>query len=134
MKFIRIQSNTNINVMDKITAIDMSNTDARVAEQLRVTPAWTKSCVLIREGVGYYPAQMKTWGTVKQLVKKNILTISPELSDEEVSTIDPAMIHEAEEIAKRLDLAKKEYKRRADSAKMKSATAKAPEVGAIVEE
>ena len=127
-KFIRIQSNTNINVMDKLYTIDMTNTDARVSEQLRVSPAWTKTCVLIKNGVGYYPAIMKNWSTVKSLVDRGVATVT------DVDEVPEQYRAEAEEIAERLDSAKKVYKQRADSARVRSATKKEPEVGAIIEE
>ena len=37
---------------------------------------WAYEPVIIYEGVGEYPDYIKTWNTVKALVKANILTIS----------------------------------------------------------
>lgn len=80
-KFIRIQSTKNIEVTEGLTCIDMTNLDARVADRLRVASAWVKSRILIRQGVGFYPAIIQEWNTVKALVNDGTLTLGFETDE-----------------------------------------------------
>lgn len=80
-KFIRIQSTKNIEVTEGLTCIDMTNLDARVADRLRVASAWVKSRILIRQGVGFYPAIIQEWNTVKTLVNDGTLTLGFETDE-----------------------------------------------------
>ena len=80
-KFIRIQSTKNIEVTEGLTCIDMTNLDARVADRLRVASAWVKSRILIRQGVGFYPAIIQEWNTVKELVNDGTLTLGFETDE-----------------------------------------------------
>lgn len=80
-KFIRIQSTKNIEVTEGLTCIDMTNLDARVADRLRVASAWVKSRILIHQGVGFYPAIIQEWNTVKALVNDGTLTLGFETDD-----------------------------------------------------
>lgn len=103
-KFIRIQSEKNIEVTEGLTHIDMTNLDARVADRLRVASAWVQSRILIRKGTGLYPAIIQTWETVQALVKDGVLTLGFETDDCD----NP----EAEEMYKRVERAHQDYERR----------------------
>lgn len=103
-KFIRIQSTRNIEVTEGLTCIDMTNLDARVGDRLRVASAWVKSRILIRKGVGLYPAIVQEWNTVKSLVKDGTLTLGFETDECD----DPA----AQEMYNRVERAHKDYEMR----------------------
>lgn len=114
-KFVRIQSEKNIEVTEGLTCVDMTNIDARVADRLRVASAWVQSRILIRKGTGYYPAIIQTWGSVKSLVEDKVLTIGLE-SDE---CDDPA----AEEMYSRVERAHRDYEARVAQAEADRARA-----------
>lgn len=103
-KFIRIQSEKNIEVTEGLTHIDMTNLDARVPDRLRVASAWVQSRILIRKGSGLYPAIIQTWDTVLALVKDGVLTLGFET--------DECDNPEAEEMYKRVERAHMDYERR----------------------
>lgn len=103
-KFIRIQSTKNIEVTEGLTCIDMTNLDARVADRLRVASAWVKSRILIRQGVGFYPAIIQEWNTVKALVNDGTLTLGFETDECE----EPA----AYEMYNRVERAHRDYEMR----------------------
>lgn len=108
-RFIRIQSSKNINVTAGLQSIDMSNKDAHVADRLNISQVWTGTRVLIKEGVGYYPAVINTWPAAKKMAELNILSFG-EMTDE-----CPEQYKEyAEELEKKLELAETNYKRRVE--------------------
>lgn len=78
--FVRIQSNTTINVTMGLHNQDVTNKDAHVPDRLKVNPLWPKLTVLIRQGVHWYPSEIAEWPTVKALAEDKILTIG-EFSD-----------------------------------------------------
>lgn len=78
--YVRIQSTRTITVTPGLQAQDVSNPDAHVPDRLRVSPIWPKSCVQIKEGTFYYPAEIVNWNTVKSLVNDKVFTIG-EFSD-----------------------------------------------------
>ena len=80
-KFVRIQSDREIEVYEGLQYIDMTNPDAHVADRLRVSSAWVQTRVHVKKGTGYYPACIQSWAVVKNLCEKGIFTIGEE-SDE----------------------------------------------------
>lgn len=76
MKTVRIQSSKTITVTSGLQYEDVTNKDARIDNQLRVSPEWPKYSVQILEGVHDYPAEIANWKTVKALVEAGIMTIS----------------------------------------------------------
>lgn len=67
-KTIRVTPNTDIN--------DLTNEKSLAPDKINAHMKWTYEPVIIYEGIGEYPDYIKTWNTVKALVKANILTIS----------------------------------------------------------
>lgn len=108
-KFIRIQSTKNIEVTEGLTGIDMTNPDAHVADRLRVASAWVQTRVLVREGIGYYPAIIKDWGSTKALVKDGVFTLGDETDDCD----DPKAIETYDRVMRE----RKKYEDRAKEAK-----------------
>lgn len=80
-KYVKIQSTMNITVTGGLFANDVTNPDAHVPDRLKVQPLWPKTMVDIKEGVGYYPAEISTWSTVKNLEKDKILTIGQQYDE-----------------------------------------------------
>lgn len=107
-KFVKIQSDVNIEVTEGLQSIDMTNRDAHVADRLRVAPAWVQTRVMIKRGAGVYPACIQYWATVKALADNGVLTIGTE-TDEGDAT--------AEETLARLEHAQAEREHRAEAAK-----------------
>lgn len=107
-KFVKIQSDVNIEVTEGLQSIDMTNRDAHVADRLRVAPAWVQTRVMIKRGAGVYPACIQYWATVKALADNGVLTIGTE-TDEGDAT--------AEETLARLERAQAEREHRAEAAK-----------------
>ena len=50
----------------------------KVADKLNARPMWNNLKVKIKEGIGFYPAEVANWDTVKQLANKGILTVGAE--------------------------------------------------------
>lgn len=111
-KFIRIQSEKNIEVTEGLQSIDMTNRDAHVADRLRVASAWVQSRVMIKKGSALYPACIQEWDSVKQLVKLGVLTLGFETDECD----DP----EAEAILKRVENAHRDYQARSEAARTDS--------------
>lgn len=79
-KFVKINSTVNIEVYPDLNAIDATNKDAPMADRLNAKPNWVFP-ILIRTGIHYYPAEIKTWKSVKTLDKKKVLSISEECDE-----------------------------------------------------
>ena len=92
MKLIRIQSTITIKVTGGLQHLDVTNPDAHIPDRLKVSAEWPKCTVLIKKGVGEYPAEIKEWATIKALVKDKILTLGEE--------IDPNTPEQEKEIEK----------------------------------
>ena len=75
-QFVKIQSKINITVTAGLQGKDVTNPDAHVADRLKISALWPKCTVDIHEGVGYYPAYIAEWGSVKGLEKDEILSIA----------------------------------------------------------
>lgn len=112
MKYIRIQSERNIEVTEGLQSIDMTNVDAHVADRLRVAPAWVQTRVMIRKGMGLYPSCIKEWDSVKALAAARVLTIGMETDECD----DPAV----DEVCKRIENAQRERLNRAEQARTDS--------------
>ena len=80
-KYVKIQSTMNITVTGGLFAQDVTNEDAHVPDRLKVQPLWPKTMIDIKEGVGYYPAEIAKWQTVKNLEKDKILTIGGQFDE-----------------------------------------------------
>lgn len=78
---------------------DVTNPDAHVPDRLKVNPLWPKHMVLIRQGVGFYPVEIKDWPSVKKLAEDKIITIGQEVEQEadEKQTKDIATAQAAKE-------------------------------------
>lgn len=79
MKLVRIQSTKTIKVTCGLQHLDVTNPDAHVPDRLKVSAEWPKCQVLIKQGVGEYPAEIIEWATVKALVKDKVFTIGEEV-------------------------------------------------------
>lgn len=93
-KMIRIQSTTTINVTCGLQHKDMTNPDAHIPDRLKVSPEWSKCTVLVTEGVGNYPAEIATWGSVKALVDAKVFTLGEIFESDNAD--DVAMVTEFE--------------------------------------
>ena len=110
-KFVNINSTMNIEVYPDLDAIDTTNPTAAMADRLSAKPNWVYP-VLIKTGIHYYPAEVKTWKSVKALQKKKILSVSEEV--DEVPEEEKALCEEMrKKMAKVLarSVAKKETKK-----------------------
>lgn len=120
-KFVKISSTINIEVYPDLSAIDATNPNAPMADRLNVKPNWVYP-VLIRQGIHYYPAEVKAWKAVRSLEKKSLLSISQEA--DEVPEEEKAA---AEELLKKISRMnarqKKEAKKAAQPAKPEEAEA-----------
>lgn len=103
-KFVRIQSEKNIEVTPDLQYIDMTNPDAHVGDRLRVAGQWIQMRVLIRKGTGLYPSCVQNWSTVKSLAKSGVLTVGEET--------DECTNEETLATAKRLEIAQRNYELR----------------------
>lgn len=91
MKLVRIQSTRTIKVTCGLQHLDVTNPDAHVPDRLKVSAEWPKCQVLIRQGVGEYPAEIIEWPTVKALVKDKIFTIGEKIdatTDEQIKEVE----------------------------------------------
>lgn len=73
---IKIHSTKTIRVTPNTTINDLTNEKSLAPDKINTHMNWAYEPVIIYEGVGEYPDYIKTWNTVKALVKANILTIS----------------------------------------------------------
>lgn len=95
-KMVRIQSTVTISVIPGLHNKDVTNPDAHIPDRLKVSALWPKATVMVKKGVGYYPAEIAEWETVKNLVKDGVFTLG-EITDDTSS--------KAEEDTKKLDSA-----------------------------
>lgn len=87
-KIVRIQSTMTITVTPGLQHKDVTNPDAHVPDRLKVSPLWPKAMVMIKQGVGYYPAEIIEWPVVKLLEKDSILTIGTITESEEAEHVE----------------------------------------------
>ena len=104
-KFVQIQSTMNITVTPGLNNKDVTNKDAHVADRLKIAALWPKGTVDIKQGVGYYPAYITKWNTVKALADKKVLTIGQYFEE-----LPSGATEEEGRKAKKLDQAMKEIK------------------------
>lgn len=88
--YVRIQSNSTINVTAGLHSQDVTNPDAHVPDRLKVNPAWPKCTCLIRQGVGIYPSEIVEWPSVKALARDKVLTIGEYLDKPETDAQEQA--------------------------------------------
>lgn len=79
-KFVKINSTANIEVYPDLGAIDATNVNSPMADRLSAKPNWVYP-VMIRQGIHYYPAEIKEWAAVKKLNSKNVLSVSEEVDE-----------------------------------------------------
>lgn len=93
-KFIRIQSIVTINVTSGLSHQDVTEPNQPIPNRLKVNPMWTKTTVLVRKGVGVYPAEIKEWPVVQALVKDKVFTISDVAAGEEPTSDETKVANE----------------------------------------
>lgn len=86
--YVRIQSNSTINVTAGLHNSDVTNPDAHIADRLKVNPLWPKMTCLIRQGAGVYPSEIVEWPAVKALAKDKVLTIGEYLDNPETAEVE----------------------------------------------
>lgn len=80
-RFVRIQSSRTINVTGGLQLINATNENSQNPDRLNVRPLWPDLTVLIKAGIGYYPAVIQEWETVKSLADREVLTIGKEVDE-----------------------------------------------------
>ena len=80
-KFVRIQSNTAIVVTGGLQNINATNEASNSPERLNIRQMWSNIKVPLVQGIGYYPAVVKEWNTVKALSAKGVLTVGEETDE-----------------------------------------------------
>lgn len=85
--YVRIQSQTTINVTCGLQFKDVSNPDAHIPDRLKVSSEWPSCTFKIKEGAHIYPSEIVEWKTVKALERDGIITIGEYLdsADEKVA-------------------------------------------------
>lgn len=113
-KFVQISSTITIEVTGGLQSIDATNYRSSQENRLNIKTAWTKLRVLITQGVGYYPAEITTWNTVKKLAELDKITIGAECdicpNQAEVELIRNRIVNATKENAKREEKIKKDRK------------------------
>ena len=87
--YVKITSDRNITVTPGLQYKDVTNPAAQVADRLRVLPMWNKDTVDIKTGSYFYKTEILEWNTVKNLIKRDILTVSGIYADHEDGSNDP---------------------------------------------
>lgn len=100
-KYVKIQSKINVQVAAGLQCKDVTNPDAHVPDRLKVAATWPKTLIMIKQGVGFYPIQIKDWPSVKNLEKDEILSIAGEY--EEIPSGNESNVITKEEMDKRLE-------------------------------
>lgn len=92
MKLITINSDSNYFVYATGTTKD--NTKEGDTKLNVSADPWIKTEILIRQGIGTYPAEVANWESVKTLAKTFHLTISPnasgEATQEDINAVEAA--------------------------------------------
>lgn len=102
-KYVQISNNGETRVVTAgLQCINTTNLKSPRADRLSVQPAWTKMSVTLKKGMGFYPGEIATWDSVKDLSKDGILTIGG-FCDECVNSA------EVDAMQKKLDAAKHKY-------------------------
>lgn len=99
-KMIRIQSTKTITVTPGLHHKDVTNPDAHIPDRLKVSPLWPRAMVMIKEGVGLYPAQIAEWNTVKALEKSGILTLGNIVEDDSTNVESEKLVQNLKTIEK----------------------------------
>ena len=77
-KFVQIASTMNIDVAPDLRCINATNPTAPMADKLSVKSVWSRFIVPLKQGMFWYPAQVKEWTSVKCLEKDGLVTIGAE--------------------------------------------------------
>lgn len=115
-KYLKIQSNINVNVTGGLKHLDMTDSKASVGDKLKVQALWAKERVRIAPGASYYPAEIKDWKTVQALAKDRIITLGEEV-DSLPNDIDEEQLNFIMSNFTKLNEGKEEIKRQSDSLK-----------------
>lgn len=110
-RFVRIQSRQTIVVAPGLQSVNVTNKDAHVENRFKVNSMWQNARIKIMNGVGYYPACIKTWDSVKSLEKLEILSVGAETDTIE----DDALRTVAEGLERKLQQADAKYKTQLDN-------------------
>lgn len=105
--YVKIQSTRTIHVNPGLTYEDVTNRKSDIPNRMKVNPTWPNMIVQIREGIGWYPAEIVNWNTVKALAADNIITIG-EYSDD---ITDAEVIKKKEELQTELAIQKQRAKK-----------------------
>jgi hypothetical protein len=118
-KYVKIQSSINVQVTGGLDGIDVTDKNSNVSNKLKVQPLWTKERVVIKAGVGWYPAKVTNWASTKSLEKHKIITIGEyaESLPNDVSEADKSALDELEKNLKIAEL-EKEKKRKMAAVKL----------------
>lgn len=113
-KYVKIQSNIDINVTAGLYNLDVTNPDAHIPDRLKVKPVWPKITCMIYKGVHWYPSEIASWNTVKALVKDRVITIgeySDSCDDEKTVENKQKIINGMKEVSKLKEVNLKEIAR-----------------------
>lgn len=113
MELIEISSTINITVTKGLSAVNMTDPNARYQNSFNVKENWTGTCVNLTVGAHAYPACIKDWPTVKALAAKRLITIGQPVSENEADGHELAAAQEAQsKIDAAADVENSEKKRR----------------------
>lgn len=115
-KYVKIQSQRNIQVTGGLSFLDMTDPKQAVANKLKVQPLWSKEKLKIRVGSAWYPSYITEWPTVKSLNKQGIITIG-EFADTLPDDIPNEEKNEVVANEQKLEEAKMEIERQKASTK-----------------
>lgn len=80
-KFVKIHSDITITVTPGLQNKDVTDTNSRVGDKLRIIPTWQNGAIQITKGEGIYPAEITEWFTVKRLAEIGTITIGAYVND-----------------------------------------------------
>lgn len=115
-KYVKIQSQRNIQVTGGLSFLDMTDPKQAVANKLKVQPLWSKEKLKIRVGSAWYPSYITEWPTVKSLNKQGVITIG-EFADTLPDDIPNEEKNEVVANEQKLEEAKMEIERQKASTK-----------------
>lgn len=116
-RFVQISNNTNqfIRVVPEMKLINATNIKTPARDRLNVKPAWQKFGIVIEPQLGYYPAEVANWNTVKSLVKAKKFTIGAYCDEADIS--EEAWIKKAQDMEKKLKNANAQFEKDVANAK-----------------
>lgn len=117
--FVQITSMMDITVTPGLQFTDFTRKESDLPNRLRVGVEWTKAPVLVRKGVGVYPAIITTWPTVKALVENKVFSITEVVDEKDITSevrAEKAKLDRVEPELKRAEAAEKKAKKTRGSA------------------